>query len=167
MWVKLPYTLSSSRAGHCAVPVSDTEILIIGGTFGNKTLVAEKYNIFTGKITSFPSSSYRFTHACALYNGEVYVSGGVEVSKQAVGFTDSVEVLNLETLKWRTISPMNTIRSHHTMEVVNAELTVFGGFDGNGLVLDTVEKLVGTTWQTQTETLKVSRANHASAVIDC
>ena len=90
----------------------------------------------------------------------------VQVSKQAAGFTDSVEVLNLDTLKWRTISPMNTTRIFHTMEVVNGELTVFGGFDG-GPELDTVEKLVGTTWQTQTETLKVARAYHASAVIDC
>ena len=78
VWVKLPYTLSSVRESHCAVPVSDTEILIIGGTFGNKTLVAEKYNIFTGVFTSFPSSSIeRFGHDCALLNGEVYVSGGI------------------------------------------------------------------------------------------
>jgi len=81
VWVKLPYTLSSRRAGHCAVPVSDTEILIIGGTFGNITLVAEKYNIFTGDITSIPSSSIeRYGHACALLNGEVYVSGGYAVT---------------------------------------------------------------------------------------
>ena len=97
----------------------------------------------------------------------------VEVTKQGRGIIDSfdsidsVEVLNLETLKWRTISPMNTTHGYHTMEVVNAELTVFGGVDGNGLELDTVEKLVGTTWQTQTETLKVARSFHASAVIDC
>ena len=79
VWVKLPYTLSSRRAGHCAVPVSDTEILIIGGTLG--TLVAEKYNIFTGDIMSIPSSSIeRYGHACALLNGEVYVSGGYAVT---------------------------------------------------------------------------------------
>ena len=83
VWVKLPYTLSSVRERHCAVPVSDTEILIIGGTFGNITLVAEKYNIFTGDITSIPSSSAeRFGHACALLNGEVYVSGGAVITTQ-------------------------------------------------------------------------------------
>ena len=83
VWVKLPYTLSSVRERHCAVPVSDTEILIIGGTLGNITLVAEKYNIFTGDITSIPSSSAeRFGHACALLNGEVYVSGGAVITTQ-------------------------------------------------------------------------------------
>ena len=54
------------------------------------------------------------------------------------------------------------------MEVVNGVLTVFGGvksYDGDEF--DTIEKLIGTTWQTQTETLKLARSNHASAVVDC
>ena len=166
VWVKLPYTLSSVRENHCAVPLSNTEILVIGGSFDSDTLVAEKYNIFTGEMSSIPSSSdERYAHACALFNGEVYVSGGV--SSTILSGVEGVEVLNLETLTWRTISPMNTRRRDHTMEVVNGELTVFGGYNGNAGELDTIEKLIGTTWQTQTETLKLARSNHASAVVDC
>ena len=166
VWIKLSYKLSSLRENHCAVPVSNTEILVIGGSFDSKTLVAEKYNIFTGEMTSIPSSSdERYAHACALFNGEVYVSGGALTKEKILS---SVEVLNLKTLTWRTISPMNTIRRDHTMEVVNGVLTVFGGvksYDGDEF--DTIEKLIGTTWQTQTETLKLARGNHASAVVDC
>ena len=123
VWVKLPYTLSSVRQNHCAVPLSNTEILVIGGSFDSDTLVAEKYNIFTGEMSSIPSSSdERYAHACALFNGEVYVSGGALTKEKILS---SVEVLNLKTLTWRTISPMNTRRRDHTMEVVNGELTVF------------------------------------------
>ena len=166
VWIKLPYTLSSERENSCAVPLSETEILVVGGTFDSTTLLTEKYNIFTGEITNIPSSSVdRFGHACALLNGEVYVSGGTALTTELL--LDSVEVLNLKTLEWRTISPMNTQRADHTMEIVNGELTVFGGFGTTGVGFNTIEKLMGTTWRTQTKTLRYPRGNHASAVVDC
>ena len=37
VWIKLPNTLSSERENSCAVPVSETEILVVGGTFDSIT----------------------------------------------------------------------------------------------------------------------------------
>ena len=88
-WTTLPYTLSHRRRGHCIVPISKTEVLVVGGSFRSpENLVVEKYNIFTGMVARIPSIS---GHACALLNGEVYISGGRYIKQyQAL---DSVEVL--------------------------------------------------------------------------
>ena len=73
-WTTLPYTLSHWRRGHCAVPI----VLVVGGSFRSpEHLVVEKYNIFTGMVARIPSIYLnRYGHACALLNGEVYISGG-------------------------------------------------------------------------------------------
>ena len=178
-WTKLPYRLSERRRGHCAVPISETEVLVVGGSFSDfRSLVVEKYNIFTGMVARIPSLSLnRHGHACALLNGEVYISGGrqatsemeyvdsVEVYDYEV--LDSVEVLNLETLKWRNISAMNVPRVYHTMENVNGELTVFGGstdiYEKNPKNM--LEKFIGNTWQL--EEMKYFFSEHASAVLPC
>ena len=178
-WTTLPYTLSHRRRGHCAVPISETEVLVVGGSFRSpKHLVVEKYNIFTGMVARIPSLSLnRHGHACALLNGEVYISGGrqatsemeyvdsVEVYDYEV--LDSVEVLNLETLKWRNISAMNFPRESHTMENVNGELTVFGGSTDiyEKSPKNMLEKFIGNTWQL--EEMKYFFSEHASVVLPC
>ena len=101
-------------------------------------------NIFTGLVSRIPSSSpNRKGHTCASLNGELYISGGTSTFTDRM--LDSVEVLNLETLKWRNISSMNIPCSSHTMENVNGELTVFGG--GSLRPLDSLENLIGNSWQ--------------------
>ena len=166
-WTTLPYTLSHRRRGHCAVPISETEVLVVGGSFRSpKHLVVEKYNIFTGMVARIPSLSLnRYGHACALLNGEVYISGGRYIKQYPV--LDSVEVLNLETLKWRNISAMNFPRESHTMENVNGELTVFGGSNNNyyNEPNNILEKFIGNAWQL--EEMKYFFSEHASAVLPC
>ena len=41
---------------------------------------------------------------------------------------DSVEALNLKTLEWRRLPPLQLSRDFVSMEVVNGDLMVFGGY---------------------------------------
>ena len=163
-WVKLPYKLSTFLVNHCTVAVSDTEVVIIGGSFTGEKLFVEKYNIFKGLVQKIPSSSVeRLAHACARIGSDIYISGGID------NYNDlrTVEVLNLDTLQWRTIPSMNFPRFGHTMEAVNGKLTVFGGrnFNNKFNSKNTSETFDGNVWKM--ETLNGKYSGHASAVVPC
>lgn len=166
-WTLLDFNLTSARDDHCAVTVSETEVVTIGG-WSLSPVPVEKYDI-TKKIietnlTSFPDEVFSISaHACTLYNGEIIVSGGT--SDNVDGFK-KVYALNLNTLEWSSLEDMNYGRWDHTMQVVNGQLMVFGGNGGaNQTVSKTLEIFDGIGWSVGQ--MASSHDDHASVVVNC
>ena len=119
--------------------------------------VVEQYNLSNSlietKTTIFPDDfnfSFIAGHACSLFQGEIYVSGGVgDVDHNAA----KVYALNIQTFKWRKIPDLKFSRIGHTMEVVNGQLMVFGGFDLNRFCQDAPATLASTITTTNSSSI--------------
>jgi len=163
IWQELPFNLSYAYSYHCAVTISETEIVIIAGFINLGQVVIEKYDIFNGLVqtnfSSFPNSTYIYGHACTLFEGEIIVAGGYPSLKK-------VYALDLTTLAWRSLPDLNYDHYQHTMEVVNGQLIVFGGaLSTDSTELDYLERYDGNTWIA--ENLNYTHAYHASVVVPC
>jgi hypothetical protein len=159
-WSLLPWKLSTKRAEMCVVPLSDTEILMIGGYYGDLPLATvEIYDMELGLVATLPDMpTARRGIACAMYGDEVWVTGGLSVTE---GLT-TVEVLNLDSLQWRTEAPLNQHRHYLTMEVLNGEMTVFAGWmDGT----KSLEVYQDGVWVEKP--LKYNHVFHATVKVPC
>jgi len=161
-WKRSGDKLSSERSGHCAVSISDTELVVIGGQTSNggpilvKLPNVEMYEEGVGWYEITEIYPPRYGHACALMGNEVIVSGG--------SFTDKrVEALNLETLEWRRLPDTIEKRWDHTMEIVNGQIHIFGSLWPESA--STMEWFDGESWHL--EDLMYSHLDSASAVVPC
>ena len=99
---------------------------------------------------------FRFGLACSMFKGEIWTAGGFNR-----GTLDVVEIFNPFTDTWRS-GPKLTKRRHYlTMEVLDNNLVVFGGYGGT----DSLEILEGEDWRE--EPLQYKHAEHASVLIPC
>ena len=96
--------------------------------------------------------------ACSMFKGEIWTAGGVNA-----GVLDVVEIFNSFTDTWRSGPKLTRERGHLTMEVLDNNLVVFGGYGGGGV--DSLEILNGEEWRE--EPLQYSHAEHASVSITC
>ncbi|XP_023332291.1 uncharacterized protein LOC111704309 [Eurytemora carolleeae] len=147
--------LSPARNKHCAVAISETEIVFLGGVNDGELDNVEMFSEIQGWTTLPQMTSTRYSHACVVYNGEIIVSGGHSLRADL----NIVEALNLSSLEWRSLPSLNKTRSSHTMEVVNGELMVFGGVGGQ----DSLEILEAEEWIL--EALEGKHVYHASVTI--
>ena len=140
-WTTLDNKLTYSRYAHCSVAISFTEVLVIGGrnTY-NYMSAMEKYDINGNHIETLPSMELARAYAgCAVYNNEVYVSGG----HNGAGLS-SVDVYNILTKQWRQGNNMKRVRHSHDMHVFNGKLRVFGG--GDAVTQSSMEEFDGINW---------------------
>ena len=143
-WTILANNLTYGRDAHCSVAISSTEVLVIGGkhVLTSKTTM-EKYDINGYHIETLPSMELaRSSSGCAVYNNEVYVSGGVFLTYSS-GMS-SVEVYNILAKQWRTANNMKRVRWGHDMHVFNGKLRVFGG--GDAVAQISMEEFDGIHW---------------------
>ena len=139
-WTTLANTLTYGGHSHCAVAISSTEVLVIGGWDGRSVSATEKYDINGNLIETLPRMGETRTYAgCAVYNNEVYVSGGGNS-----GPLSSVEVYNIMDKQWRKANNMKRVRYYHVMHVFNGKLRVFGGADAVAQI--TMEEFDGINW---------------------
>ena len=162
-WQERPFNLSFAFSYHCAVTISETEVVVIAGFLTLGQVVIEKYDIFNGLVqtnfSSFPDSTYIYGHACTLFEGEIIVAGGFPSLKK-------VYALDLTTLSWRSLPDLNYDHYQHTMEVVNGQLIVFGGIlSSDTTELGYLERYDGNTWIV--ENLNYIHVYHASVVVPC
>jgi len=159
-WKRSADKLSIPRSGHCAVSISDTELVTIGGqtSNGGPILVSlpniEMYEEGIGWYEIGEIYPPRFGHACALMGNEIIVSGG-SAGDQVV------EALNLETLEFRRLPSTIQKRWDHTMEIVNGQIHIFGGL----WEPYTMEWFDGEEWHL--EDLQFNHLDSTSAVLPC
>ena len=101
----------------------------------------EKYDINGNHIETLPSMELaRLSSGCAVYNNEVYVSGGIYSSGLS-----SVEVYNILAKQWRKANSMKRFRWGHDMHVFNGKLKVFGGGNSEASQIS-MEEFDGINW---------------------
>ena len=93
-----------------------------------------------------------------MFRGEIWAAGGWNGEN-----LDVVEVLTPFTNTWRSGPKLTRGRSHFTMEVLDNNLVVFGGFGGGGE--DSLEILESEEWRE--EPLQYKHYRHASVSIPC
>ena len=162
-WNLLPWKMTGRRTEMCVVPISDREVIMIGGYTGDDHLnTVEVYDIEEGWVATLPDMpTTRRGLACVMHKNEIYVAGGLD-SYPTTPSKNTVEVLNLETLEWRTMASMNQNRHYLTMEVVNGSLTVFGGWEAGSKSLE-----VYTEGEWIEKPLGYNHVCHASVSLPC
>lgn len=164
-WSLLENKLTSPRRGHCAVSISDTELLVIGGRSRRTTSKeVEIYSIDGSLVEKLPNlPEPRYYHACSVFNEEVWVSGG---RPTPTVFKNDVFIFNLKSKSWRQGESLNYRRVSHTMNMFNNSVAVFGGEDKEDIVESMMEVYIpGKGWLVKH--LEDHHLKHASVVIPC
>ncbi|TRY78121.1 hypothetical protein TCAL_09781 [Tigriopus californicus] len=148
-------TMSSNVEAACSVAISESSLVIVGGTSGSFLSKVELFDIETYEWTRLSDLRRgRYDHGCLLadVNGTlgVIVTGG-QVSS---GATSTVEFLNLKTWEWSDLPSLNSPRSGHEMGLLGGYPTVLGGYFSG-----VTEQFINGSWiQTPENNLRVERA---------
>jgi hypothetical protein len=151
-WQLAPWQLSPGRDAHCAVTLSNSELILSGGSHrledGNYEILSlvQKYNIETGEVFALPDLRRpTHCHACTLQGDSLVVSGGLNGGGEIQA---AVSKLSLSTFTWSYLPPLPMPRFYHNMALLNEALVVFGdSYYGNNMY--TLVILNGTKWHTQ------------------
>ena len=159
-WELASWTLTMNRFDHCAVALSDTEMVIAGGRIYDDgeffyTSSVEKYNIFSGAVETWPQLPISVSGlACSLWENNLIVSGGGR-RKPEGGNTDIsplVFKLDLSSMTWTGMPSLNIARYHHAMGIFRLRTTL-GTFSEDLAVIaggtSTVEVFNGLSWETK------------------
>jgi len=128
-WTTADWSLQEEVSEHCAVALSDEELVILGGwtNSDDRTASVMKYHIKTGERSNLPSLPEPVVDpACAVVNNTIIVSGGVTGSSGI----NQVWELDLQTDKWKPLPSLQQPRSGHVMGLLGGRLHVFGGYGG-------------------------------------
>ncbi|XP_023332298.1 kelch-like protein 38 [Eurytemora carolleeae] len=156
-WTLLSGELQMDRNIHCAVPISDHEIVFLGGSNFDKISLVDKYDLNTNTWENMTEmTSPRFSHACILKGTDIIVTGGY-----SDGYLNTTEALDTLSWTWSPLPDLQLSRSYHTMELVNDKIMVFGGSDAQ----NSSETFDGTAWTV--ETLAHKHIYHASVTVPC
>ena len=154
----------------CAVKLSSTEVLLIGGFHKKKDII--KWDIKTNNLTSIGElQEGRYGHSCALIGDNIVIAGGKQISPGYLSILSSTEIISLDNLSnSRIAGQLNQERVFHEMVVtmINNEETLLA--IGGDYVLenkkskptDSIEiwDPISETW-TLSDTLKLSEAKLA------
>ena len=152
-WELASWTLTMNRYDHCAVALSDTEMVIAGGKIYDDgaffyTSSVEKYNIFSGAVETWPQLPISVAGlACSLWENNLIVSGGSYNQ-----YSPSVFKLDLSSMTWTAMPSLNIARSSHAMGIFRLRTTL-GTFSEDLAVIaggtSTVEVFNGLSWETK------------------
>ena len=152
---------------HCAMPIEDTTIIIIGGIinerpFSNKTFL---FDTLTNTFTTGPDlMKGRQLHSCARIDGDKLIIAG---GKDLRGGLDSVEILDCKKGHWNEgpILPQ-AIFSASMVEHPDGGVVLIGGQSGP-TILNTLYYLprLDADWVMMSQQLKTPRRFHSSLMI--
>ena len=147
----------------CAVPVSATSFLLIGGYWDQGDFVDE-YDTLTGEWIRWPPlPEKRENMACVKVGGDILVVGGYNRAQNE--YDGGTVILDIESRQWRQGGPMTWGRHGHGVSVLESGrvLAYGGGYYGDNTVEEWDRET--ETWSIIQETLEVERSNFGSAVI--
>lgn len=148
----------------CAVPVSSTSFLLIGGYWEQGDFVDE-YDTLTGEWTRWPAlAEKRENMACVKAGDKVLMVGGY--NRALNEYDGGTVILDIATRQWRQGGYMSWGRHGHGVSVLGSGrvLAYGGGYYGD----DGVEEWDPETeaWTPISDTMEVARSNFGSTVIN-
>ena len=155
-WATLSPMLTA-RAGLGVVDFAD-KIYAVGGrtgatpNSGTPLATLEVYDIATdtwSALTSMPTARGDIT-AVASHGGKIYVAGGWNAGIACGGVCDDLEVYDIASDTWSTLTDMPTARSNAAGEVAGNNLFVIGGSTGGNTGVNEVYNISKGTWSTAT-----------------
>jgi hypothetical protein len=156
--------MSTPRAGHVAVSLSDGRVLVAGGWTGQgATASAEVYDPATGRWTPVGdmADARESLMAVSLPDGRVLITGG----SGGVDDLASAEVFDPAASTFSAVGPMRT--NHYLVTALaDGRVLVTGGQDAAGEILSTAEIFDPATGQFRpTGEMATPRVKHAAALL--
>ena len=133
-WTRVA-SLPEARSCHTAAVV-DGKIYVVGGDIDDaegeevttdRVAVYEPVADSWQQLAAMPTA--RNSHAAAVVDGKIYVSGGY--TKSGV-LSDAFEAYDPVTNTWTTLASLSHPRADHASAVINGKLCVFGGYSRSG-----------------------------------
>ncbi len=156
-------SMAGARTDHTAIALPNGKVLIAGGQANGTALAsAQLYDPGTGTFSAAaPMASARYLHT-AVYLPSVdmvLVAGGLDSSLNVLA---SAELYDVKLNVWKPTGTMGTGRYAHGCVRTTPDLPeavfCFGGVDGGGNQLASVERLVGNVWDHATAPMPLARS---------
>lgn len=128
-------TMTEPRGRHPATLVSDTTVLVTGGSAASDRLTAELYDLATGAWTALPDRpGGRILHRTVPFGpGRALVIGGTSDARDDAGYR-GVLILDVAARTWSPAGGLATGRWAFAAAVLpDARVLVTGGITGSGL----------------------------------
>jgi len=141
-WIAGPEIPGSGAYQSCAVKLSDTEFVILGGRYnGSQALV---YSTTKEEWTEWPTLSKEvYGQSCVKFGDQILMAGGWN---NVLFPTKSTVILDIKTGLAREVASLNYPRGWAAMEVYEGKPLILGGKGVSGYRSD------GEIWNTDTET---------------
>ncbi|XP_023338529.1 influenza virus NS1A-binding protein homolog isoform X2 [Eurytemora carolleeae] len=140
-WTTLGKTLSVATYAHCALGISDTETILLGGM--NRRAKVDKYDVTGNIMETLPSLLIQRLHpGCGVYKKEIYVAGGFDPSYNPLS---AVEVYNMVSRSWRMIASLKSSVVGPSLHTYKGNLALFGN--------NSIQIYDGVTWAIASESL--------------
>ena len=173
-WVPGPELPGGGSDSGCAVAISSSRFLLIGGEPAYQQ-VAE-YDSTTGAWTQWPALSIpvggRRRHSCARLGDNVIIAGGQDqYHEDPPEDLVSTAILHIPTKSMRSVRGMTTRRSSFGTAVIGGKLLAFGGYNRylSNYYLDSVEEWneEEEVWREREEKLELARDFFGYAAASC
>ena len=141
-------SLPVARGCHTAAVV-DGKIYVVGGEIDDdegEVVATDRVDMYDPAADSWQQMAAmptaRSSHAAAVVDGKIYVSGGLAASGNE---SDALEAYDPVADTWTTLATLSKARADHASVAFNGKLYVFGGFSSaaaaaaRGMDLDLVE----------------------------
>ena len=125
-------SLPVARGRHTAMVV-DGKIYVVGGDIDDddegEVVGTDRVDMYDPAADSWQQMAAmptaRMSHAAAIVDGKIYVSGGLDASGE---YSDALEAYDPVTNTWTTLANLSEARECHASAVINGKLYVFGGY---------------------------------------
>ena len=158
----------------CAVRISDTEFLVIGGFDTPQRILKFNTQLKKWSNTSIQLHIGRSNHRCIMINGKILITGGME--RETYSASNSTEIINVGKdgqLHLQKGKDMNEVRCDHGIGFVEIDDTpqavIIGGF--NQVSLPNVSRSIeiwddaNETWLKSNLTLKLGKSEFGFATL--
>jgi len=116
LWTEVP-SMANARYGHSATLLADGKVLVVGGAgpSGDSvyTVRTEVFDPVTNRWRNADSLGVAraFHSAVALSDGSVIAAGGFTLPANSLVLTDSAEIFDPSSVRWRPTGSLNVARS--------------------------------------------------------